>query len=132
MQTAGGAVIVTKEGTRIGLAPLAPEVNLEEATPPELDPSTGISATHQVGTDDSWQAPLAAMLDELQLHRLRALLFNHESALSLHPRACMCDLAGGRTRSREIDLRLVRMPNKIRLEEEDPERGEGDARELHC
>ena len=71
--TADGTVLVTEEGTRVGLAPLAAP---PEAAPP-VDPSIGISATHRIGTGSEWQAPLAAVLEELQLHRMRALLEKH-------------------------------------------------------
>lgn len=80
LETAGGTVIVTDEGLLIGLAPIGgdlpkakPPVDPLKATPP-VDPSIGVSASHRVNTDADWQGPIAAMLDELQLHRLRALL----------------------------------------------------------
>ena len=76
VETAGGTVLVTEEGARVGLAPLDLEAPKEDEPPDAwvLDPATGVSATHRVGAGAAWQAPLAAMLDDLQLRRLRALL----------------------------------------------------------
>jgi len=95
VETAGGTVLVTNEGTRVGLAPIA---NLPEAAPSAaipVDPSAGVSFTHRVCTDAEWQVPLAATLAELRLHRLRALLevrpvgtgewFAEHAAMQLQP-----------------------------------------------
>ena len=73
-ETNAGTVLVTEEGGRIGLAPFAapPEAAPSEAAP--VDPTANVSANHRVGTTAAWQAPLATVLDELRLHRLRALL----------------------------------------------------------
>ena len=74
VETEAGPVLVTEEGLHVGLAPItdAPDVAPTDSAP--VDPSGYVSAAHRVLTDAEWQGPLAAMLDELQLHRLRALL----------------------------------------------------------
>ena len=79
VETAGGTVLVTEEGARVGLAPLAAP---PEAAPPKtapVDAFADVSTAHRVGTEAAWQEPLAAALDELETWdrsgaRLRALL----------------------------------------------------------
>ena len=75
VETERGTVLVTEQGARIGLAP--PEATSSKAARSEataFDPSVGVSANHRVHTDAEWQAPLAEVLGELGLDRLRALL----------------------------------------------------------
>ena len=76
-ETKAGTVLVTEDGAHIGLAPLVRCLAPSFATPEAavtVVPSANVSASHCIGTDADWRAPLAAVLDELRLHRLRALL----------------------------------------------------------